>query len=130
MVTDEKPDRQEGKTTEAAENTGSTGEIIPEVSPEELEALLKKVDKESTFRKLAGFDHWLVFWIAVAFSCFHVYTAMFGMLPAQMQRSVHLSFAFALVFLLYPLTHEEGPQQAAGGTITSSPPSRSLWGPT
>jgi len=29
---------------------------------------------------------------------------MFGMLPAQMQRSVHLTFAFALVFLLYPLT--------------------------
>ena len=84
--------------------TGRTGEIASEVSQEELEALLKKVDKESTFRKLAGFDHWLVFWIAVAFSCFHVYTAMFGMLPAQMQRSVHLSFAFALVFLLYPLT--------------------------
>ena len=97
-------DRQPKDGQPAAGLTGSTGEMAPEVSQEELEALLKKVDKESTFRKLAGFDHWLVFWIAVAFSCFHVYTAMFGMLPAQMQRSVHLSFAFALVFLLYPLT--------------------------
>jgi len=86
------------------EHTGSTGETVSEVSQEELTELLKKVDKESTFRKLVGFDHWLVFWIAVAFSCFHVYTAMFGMLPAQMQRSVHLSFAFALVFLLFPMT--------------------------
>ena len=93
-------DRQPKDGQPAAGLTGSTGEMAPEVSQEELEALLKKVDKESTFRKLAGFDHWLVFWIAVAFSCFHVYTAMFGMLPAQMQRSVHLSFAFALVFLL------------------------------
>jgi len=87
-----------------SEHTGSTGEMVSEVSQEELEKLLQKVDKESTFRKLAGFDHWLVFWIAVAFACFHVYTAMFGMLPAQMQRSVHLSFAFALVFLLFPMT--------------------------
>jgi len=86
------------------ETLGSTSEMVSEVSQEELEELLKKVDKESNFRKLAGFDHWLVFWIAVAFSCFHIYTAMFGMLPAQMQRSVHLSFAFALVFLLYPMT--------------------------
>lgn len=97
-------DRQQAEEQPAAERTGSTGEITSDVSQEELETILKKVDKESTFRKLAGFDHWLVFWIAVAFSCFHVYTAMFGMLPAQMQRSVHLSFAFALVFLLYPLT--------------------------
>ena len=97
-------DRQQANKQPVTDRSGSTGEIIPDVSQEELEALLKKVDKESTFRKLAGFDYWLVFWIAVAFSCFHVYTAMFGMLPAQMQRSVHLSFAFALVFLLYPLT--------------------------
>ncbi len=91
------------KTTVGAA-TGGTGDMVSDVSAEELEELLKKVDKESTYRKLAGFDHWLVFWIAVAFSCFHVYTALFGMLPAQMQRSVHLSFAFALVFLLFPLT--------------------------
>jgi TRAP transporter 4TM/12TM fusion protein len=97
-------DRQEANEQPLTEGMGSTGDIIPEVSQEEMEALLKKVDKESTFRKLIGFDHWLVFWIAVAFSCFHVYTAMFGMLPAQMQRSVHLSFTFSLVFLLYPLT--------------------------
>jgi TRAP transporter 4TM/12TM fusion protein len=102
MVMDK--DRQQRAEQPAVEHTGSTGEMTSDVSQEELEALLKKVDKESTFRKLAGFDHWLVFWIAVAFSSFHVYTAMFGMLPAQMQRSVHLTFAFALVFLLYPLT--------------------------
>jgi len=84
--------------------TGSSSQIEPEVSQEEIEALLKKVDKESTFRKLTGFDHWLVYWIAVAFSCFHVYTGLFGLLAAQLQRSIHLSFAFALVFLLYPLS--------------------------
>ncbi|OPY91922.1 MAG: Sialic acid TRAP transporter permease protein SiaT [Syntrophaceae bacterium PtaU1.Bin231] len=82
----------------------SRKDIDQEVSQEELEAILKKVDKESTFRKLTGFDHWLVYWIAVAFSCFHIYTGLFGLLAAQLQRSIHLSFAFALVYLLYPLS--------------------------
>ena len=75
-----------------------------EVSEEELEELMKKVDKESRFRKLTGFQGKLVFGIAVAFSLFHLYTGVFGMLAAQLQRSVHLAFAFALVYLLYPTT--------------------------
>ena len=73
-----------------------------EVSEAELEALMKKVDKEARFRKLKGFQGQLVFWLAVCFSLFHVYTGIFGMLAAQIQRSVHLAFALALVYLLYP----------------------------
>ncbi|MBP1714943.1 MAG: transporter, fusion protein, partial [Deltaproteobacteria bacterium] len=74
----------------------------PEVTEEEITAILKKVDKESTFRKLSGISYWIVYWIAVGWSCFQLYTAMFGMLAAQLQRSIHLSFAFVLLFLLYP----------------------------
>ena len=74
----------------------------PEVTEEEITAILKKVDKESTFRKLSGVSYQIVYWIAVAWSCFQLYTAMFGMLAAQLQRSIHLSFAFVLLFLLYP----------------------------
>jgi TRAP transporter 4TM/12TM fusion protein len=74
----------------------------PEVTEEEITAILKKVDKESTFRKLSGISYQIVYWIAVGWSIFQLYTAMFGMLAAQLQRSIHLSFAFALLFLLYP----------------------------
>ena len=74
----------------------------PEVTEEEITAILKKVDKESTFRKLGGISYQIVYWIAVGWSCFQLYTAMFGMLAAQLQRSIHLSFAFVLLFLLYP----------------------------
>ncbi|MBI4537731.1 MAG: TRAP transporter permease [candidate division NC10 bacterium] len=73
-----------------------------DVTEEELAKLLRKVDKESTFRKLTGYQFRIVYWLAVAFSCFQLYTGFFGAYPAQIQRSVHLSFAFALVFLLYP----------------------------
>lgn len=79
-----------------------TSEIKSDVTEEELTQLLAKVDKESTFRKLVGLDARVVYWIAVAFSCFQLYTGFWGPYPAQIQRSVHLSFAFALVFLLYP----------------------------
>jgi TRAP transporter 4TM/12TM fusion protein len=78
-------------------------EAKPEVTQEEIAEILKKVDKESTARKLTGLQHWIVYAIAVGFSCFQVYTAAFGLLPAQLQRSIHLAFAFVLVFLLFPV---------------------------
>jgi TRAP transporter 4TM/12TM fusion protein len=73
-----------------------------EVSQEEIQEIMKKVDKESTFRKLTGYSSRIVYVLAVGFSCFQLYTAIFGVLAAQLQRSIHLSFAFVLVFLLYP----------------------------
>jgi len=73
-----------------------------EVSKDELEELLRKVDKESATRRLFGMPRWIVYWIGVAFSGFQVYTAAFGLLPAQLQRSVHLAFVFVLIYLLFP----------------------------
>ena len=77
-------------------------EMKPGVTEEELAEILKKVDKESTARKLTGIPGWIVYVIAIGFSCFQVYTAAFGLLPAQLQRSIHLAFAFVLVYLLFP----------------------------
>lgn len=64
--------------------------------------IMKKFDKEADHRNLVGFLGKVVAAVAIAFSLFQVYTAIFGVLDAMMQRSIHLSFAFALVFLLYP----------------------------
>ena len=38
----------------------------------------------------------------MAMSVFHIYTAAFGSMVALLQRSVHLAFAFTLIFLLFP----------------------------
>ncbi len=72
------------------------------ISKEALEEILRKVDKEATARKLSGWPRWIVYIIGVGWSVFQVWTAAFGLLPAQLQRSVTLSFALTLVFLLYP----------------------------
>lgn len=40
--------------------------------------------------------------ISVAFSVFQLYTCAHGLLTAVLQRSIHLSFAVVLVFLMFP----------------------------
>lgn len=40
--------------------------------------------------------------VGVAMSLFHIYTAQFGVFSALVQRPVHLTFAFVLIFLLHP----------------------------
>jgi TRAP transporter 4TM/12TM fusion protein len=69
----------------------------------DVEELLSKVDKESSFRKLSGSHHRLVAVAAICFSLFQLYTASFGLLPAQMQRAMHLLFVLFLAYLLYPI---------------------------
>ncbi len=66
------------------------------------EDVLKKYDKESDTMEYTGFMAKIVAAIAIAFSIFQLYTAIFGVFDAQLQRGVHLGFGLALVFLLYP----------------------------
>ena len=66
------------------------------------DAVLKEFDKESDTMEYTGVMKKVVAFIAICFSIFQLYTATFGVLDAQLQRGVHLSFGLALVFLLYP----------------------------
>lgn len=68
----------------------------------DIDEIMAKYDKESSYRRLSGKQMKIVSIIAILFSCFQLYTAIFGILPAQLQRSIHLAFVFVLVYLLYP----------------------------
>ncbi|WP_338472198.1 TRAP transporter permease [Niallia sp. XMNu-256] len=72
------------------------------LSEEEQQELLQKYDPEAGTRKLIGIVGWIAFFGLLAFSLFQVYTSVFGVLTAQLQRSIHLGFALALIFLLFP----------------------------
>ncbi|RSD29496.1 TRAP transporter permease [Mesobacillus subterraneus] len=72
------------------------------ISQEKQQELLEKFDPEAATRKLAGIMGWVVFFGLLAFSLFQLYTSIFGVLTAQLQRSIHLGFALALIFLLFP----------------------------
>ena len=66
------------------------------------QAILKKFDKESDYRTLTGLAGKLVAAFAISFTVFQLYTAVFGVFDAMIQRSIHLAFGLSLIFLLYP----------------------------
>lgn len=48
---------------------------------------------------------------AMAMSVFHIYTAAFGSMVALLQRSIHLAFAFSLIFLIFPACKRDKEQR-------------------
>ncbi|MCX7029450.1 MAG: TRAP transporter permease [Spirochaetes bacterium] len=84
-------------------NEQNAVDTAPEaVGGEEIRKALEKVDKESAHRELHGWQAAVIAVIAVTFSGFHIYTALFGVLDSHLQRAVHLGFVLTLVYLLYP----------------------------
>lgn len=79
-----------------------SGTVPTEEGKIDSQEILKKFDKESDFRIYSGFLAKMVAAMAITFSVFQVYTAVFGVLDAMIQRSIHLSFGLCLIFLLYP----------------------------
>ena len=74
-------------------------EQIRELSAEEV---LQKFDKESNKSEMIGLWGYIINGIRVLFAAFQLYTATFGILDAHLQRAIHLTFGFLLIFLLYP----------------------------
>ncbi|BEU87319.1 TRAP transporter permease [Selenomonas sp. TAMA-11512] len=67
------------------------------------EEALKKYDRESNTIEHDGWIGKGITLVAIIFSLFQVYTALFGVLDAHIQRAVHLGFGLFLVYLLYPM---------------------------
>jgi TRAP transporter 4TM/12TM fusion protein len=59
-------------------------------------------DEAALQRQLRGFWGLVVAAVAISFSLFQLYQTAFGLLPAQSLRAIHLAFALALIFMLYP----------------------------
>jgi TRAP transporter 4TM/12TM fusion protein len=72
------------------------------------EEVLQKFDPESRYLKVTGLWARIVKVVAIFFSLFQLYTGLFGVFEAQIQRPTHLMFALALVFILYPLKKRVG----------------------
>lgn len=77
----------------------SKDKTFKEMSAEEV---MKEFDRESGTRQLSGMTGKLVSLVCILFSTFQIYTAIFGVLDAQLQRAVHLAFGLFLIYVLYP----------------------------
>jgi len=64
--------------------------------------MLEKYDRESSYRTRIGKWAWVITFVGVALTVFHMYSGYFGTLPSQKQGAVHLGTALGLIFLLYP----------------------------
>jgi len=73
-----------------------------QLQPEHAEAILEKYDRQSAVRHHIGKWGWVVTFLAVYLTLFHLYTGYFGTFQTQIQGAVHLGTALGLIFLLYP----------------------------
>lgn len=67
--------------------------------------------RTTTLREFIGSRHGrygVIAAVSIALVLFQLYTGLFGALDALKQRSIHLGFGLALVFLMYPLRKKSG----------------------
>lgn len=83
-----------------------------ELSAQQVEELVRELDSESNFRRLAGRIATLVSAIAIGLSLFQLYTSWYP-LESIKQRAVHLTFILVLAFLLYPGSKGKGARRIA-----------------
>ena len=69
-----------------------------------LQELEEKFDPEMRFRDTVPPATWVVKWMLIALSCFHYYTAGFGLLRETTHRAVHMAFVLSLIFLVFAAT--------------------------
>lgn len=65
--------------------------------------MMKKYDKESTFRTNLGTWGWVTLILGSALTIFQLYTAYRGAYVSLIQGAIHLGAALCLVYLLYPI---------------------------
>src|SRR4029077_4678595 len=60
-----------------------------------------ELDPEMRFRPLLPAAAWIVSTLLFGLSCFHYYTAGFGLLPETLHRGIHISCVLALIYLVF-----------------------------
>jgi TRAP transporter 4TM/12TM fusion protein len=77
-----------------------------------LQELEEKFDPEMRFRPTVPPASTIVKWLLIALSCFHYYTAGFGLLREATHRGVHLAFVLSLIFLVFAATKKSHEREA------------------
>jgi TRAP transporter 4TM/12TM fusion protein len=92
-------------------------EIAATLDEKKLQELEEKFDPEMRFRPTATPATQAVKWLLIALSCFHYYTAGFGLLPETTHRGVHLAFVLGLIFLVFAADKKSNDQPPRHGAL-------------
>ncbi|MCW5745960.1 MAG: TRAP transporter permease [Alphaproteobacteria bacterium] len=72
-----------------------------ELDVDKAEELERQFDAEMRFRPVLPPATWIVAALLLALSCFHYYTAGFGLLREQTHRGIHMAFVLGLIFIVF-----------------------------
>ena len=84
--------------------------VTAELDNRKLQELEEKFDPEMRFRPVVPPALQAVKWLLIALSCFHYYTAGFGLLRETTHRGVHLAFVLGLIFLVFSASRKSAGQ--------------------
>src|SRR6266567_7313524 len=75
--------------------------IAAELDDAKIQKLEAELDSEMRFRPLLPVAGWIVAVALFGLSCFHYYTAGFGLLQETLHRGIHISCVLGLIFLVF-----------------------------
>src|SRR6187551_3917225 len=87
--------------------------IATTLDESKLQELEEKFDPEMRFRPTVPPALQIVKWLLITLSCFHYYTAGFGLLRETTHRGVHLAFVLGLIFLVFAGSKSEQAPRAS-----------------
>jgi TRAP transporter 4TM/12TM fusion protein len=88
-----------------------------ELDKDRIEKLEAELDPEMRFRPLLPTAAWIVAVWLFALSCFHYYTAGFGLLPETLHRGIHLSCVLGLIFLVFSWSQKGNAATPVAGVL-------------
>jgi TRAP transporter 4TM/12TM fusion protein len=75
--------------------------VAAEPDDAKIQQLEAQLDPEMRFRPLLPVAAWIVAAALFGLSCFHYYTAGFGLLPETLHRGIHIACVLGLIFLVF-----------------------------
>ncbi len=75
--------------------------LVLQLDQEQSKRLEEEYDPELQMRPMNPPATWIVGALLAILSCFHYYTAGFGLLRESTHRGIHLAFVLGLIFLVF-----------------------------
>ena len=91
--------------------------IAAEQDDAKIQKLEAELDPEMRFRPLLPTAGWIVALLLFGLSCFHYYTAGFGLLPETLHRGIHISCVLGLIFLVFSWNQKGNAAQPVAGPL-------------
>jgi TRAP transporter 4TM/12TM fusion protein len=91
--------------------------IAAEPDDAKIQQLEAELDPEMRFRPLLPTAGWIVAILLFGLSCFHYYTAGFGLLPETLHRGIHISCVLGLIFLVFSWSQTGNAAQPVAGPL-------------